>query len=46
MSVPGVPDVEDGKQFLVTAEALKQGGIGMLEERCAFWAGVAERVPV
>ncbi|KAF1942201.1 putative carboxylesterase [Clathrospora elynae] len=45
-SIPGVPDVETGKQFLVTASGLKQGGIEMLEERCAFWASVAGRVPV
>ncbi|CAO2657585.1 Nn.00g037110.m01.CDS01 [Neocucurbitaria sp. VM-36] len=45
-SVAGVPDVEDGEQFLVTAQGVKTGGIQMLEERCAFWLGVAERVPI
>jgi len=45
-SIPGVPDVEEGKQFLVTASGLRQGGITLLEERCKYWAGVSQRVPV
>ncbi|KNG47360.1 carboxylesterase [Stemphylium lycopersici] len=45
-SVAGVPGIEEDSQFLVTASGLRQGGIALLEERCAFWAGVAERVPV
>lgn len=45
-SVPGVPGVEKGKQFLVTAGGLKQGSIKQLEERCAFWLDVSKRVPV
>lgn len=45
-SVVGVPDVEKGKQFLVTAEGLKQGGIRQLEERCKFWLSVSGRIPI
>jgi hypothetical protein len=45
-SIPGVPNVESGKQFLVTELGLKQGPIEMLEARCAFWLDVADRVPV
>lgn len=45
-SVPGVPGVETGRQFLVTAEGLKQGPIKQLEERCAFWLSVSKRVPI
>lgn len=45
-SVPGVPRVEEGKQFLVTADGLKQGPITQLKERCAFWLDVSERVPI
>ncbi|KAH7406205.1 Alpha/Beta hydrolase protein [Phaeosphaeria sp. MPI-PUGE-AT-0046c] len=45
-SVVGVPDVESRKQFLITSEELKQGELGMLEERCAFWLSVAGRVPI
>jgi hypothetical protein len=45
-TVSGVPDVEEGKQFLVTASGLRQGGISMLEARCKYWSGVADRVPV
>ncbi|OAL56717.1 alpha/beta-hydrolase [Pyrenochaeta sp. DS3sAY3a] len=45
-SIPGVPGVETGKQFLVTAGGLKQGGIAALEERCEFWLSVAGRVPI
>ncbi|KAI4950896.1 hypothetical protein J4E86_007404 [Alternaria arbusti] len=45
-SIPGVPGVEEGKQFLVTASGLRQGGIALLEERCKYWAGVSQRVPV
>lgn len=44
--VVGVPGVESGRQFLVTSQGLRQGGLGMLEERCAFWLGVAGRVPI
>lgn len=45
-SLDGVPGVEEGRQFLVTAGGVKQGGIQMLEERCVFWLDVAERVPI
>ncbi|KAI8937745.1 hypothetical protein NX059_005445 [Plenodomus lindquistii] len=45
-SVPGVPEVQSGKQFLVTGTGIRTGGIGMLEERCAFWLRRAGRVPV
>jgi len=45
-SIPGVPDVEEGKQFLVTASGLRQGSIALLEGRCKYWAGVSQRVPV
>jgi hypothetical protein len=45
-SIPGIPNVEEGKQFLVTASGLRQGGINALEERCKYWAGVSQRVPV
>jgi carboxylesterase type B len=44
--VVGVPGMRSGMQFLVTSEGLKEGGIGMLEERCAFWLEVAGRVPI
>ena len=45
-SVPGVPDVEKGKQFVVSASGLKQGPIKQLEERCKFWLDVSKRVPI
>lgn len=45
-SVPGVPRVNTGKEFLVTAQGLKQGPISQFEERCAFWLDVSKRVPV
>jgi carboxylesterase type B len=45
-SVVGVPGVRSGKQFLVTSEGLKEGGVGMLEERCGFWLGAVGRVPI
>lgn len=44
-SVAAVPDVETGRQFLVTAGGLRQGSIKQLEERCAFWLEVSKRVP-
>jgi hypothetical protein len=31
---------------LVTSEGLKEGGVGMLEERCGFWLGAVGRVPI
>lgn len=42
----GVPNVKEGKQFLITSGGLKQGGIESLEKRCGFWLSVAERVPI
>ncbi|KAF3040267.1 hypothetical protein E8E12_004376 [Didymella heteroderae] len=45
-SVPGVPGVEKGKQFVVAASGLKQGAIKQLEERCSFWLDVSKRVPI
>jgi carboxylesterase type B len=45
-SVVNVPGVESGKQFLITSGGLRQGGTGMLEERCAFWLSVGGRVPI
>lgn len=45
-SIPAVPGIEEGKQFLVTAQGLKQGPIDKLEKRCAFWLEVADGVPV
>ncbi|EDU50162.1 acetylcholinesterase precursor [Pyrenophora tritici-repentis Pt-1C-BFP] len=45
-SVPGVPGLDSGKQFLVSAGGLKQGGTGLLEKRCGYWKSVAGRVPV
>ena len=35
-TVVGVPGVEEGKQFLVTAGGLQQNGIAMLGDRCKF----------
>jgi carboxylesterase type B len=45
-SVVNVPAIENDKQFLVTSRGLRQDGIEKLEERCAFWLSVAERVPM
>lgn len=45
-SAPGVPNMGKGKQFLVTADGLKQGGIKQLEERCMFWLDVSKRIPI
>jgi len=45
-SVLGVPGIRSRKQFLVTSGGLGNGGVEMLEERCAFWLSVAGRVPV
>jgi hypothetical protein len=46
VSVPDVPNVEKGKQFVVTSQGLKQGPTKQLEERCAFWLDVSKRVPI
>lgn len=45
-SVPRVPRVDEGKQFLVTAQGIRQGGVSELERRCGFWLGVAGQLPV
>ena len=45
-SIIGVPRVAEGKQFVVTAEGVRAGGVDMVGRRCGFWLGVAGRVPL
>ena len=45
-TVAGVPGIEEDSQFLVTPGGQRRGRIALLEERCTFLAGVAERVPI
>lgn len=45
-SIVGVPDVKEGKQLVVSSVGINQGGIAMLEERCAFWLSVAGKVGI
>ncbi|UPX13791.1 uncharacterized protein EKO05_0004290 [Ascochyta rabiei] len=45
-SVPSVPAVRTGSQFVVAADGLGQGRIARLQERCAFWLDVGRRVPI
>jgi hypothetical protein len=45
-SIVGVPQLNEGKQLSVTKEILEVGGVGMIGKRCAFWLGLAEKVPV
>lgn len=45
-SVSGVPAVAEDEQFVVRTGGLANVGISMLEERCSFWLGVADKVPI
>jgi hypothetical protein len=45
-SIVGVPRLSEGKQLLITEEGLEVGEVEILGKRCAFWLGVAEKVPV
>ena len=44
--IPGVPDIEEGRQFVIGSDGVRQGGLGRLEERCRFWLGVAGKVDI
>ncbi|MCJ1371785.1 hypothetical protein MMC20_003004 [Loxospora ochrophaea] len=46
-SQPGVPLLAStGEEFVVESDGFENVQIGMLESRCAFWRGVAGKVPV
>jgi carboxylesterase type B len=45
-SIVGAPRLSEGKHLLITEEGLEVGEVEMLGKRCAFWLGVAEKVPV
>ncbi|KAF2709548.1 alpha/beta-hydrolase [Pleomassaria siparia CBS 279.74] len=45
-SVVGVPGVGERKQFVVGKSGVAAGGIGMLEERCAFWLGMGGKASI
>ena len=45
-SVAGVPRLNEVRQLVVSGAGprIAQGNVSMLEERCAFWLEVAEKV--
>ncbi|KAM3086692.1 hypothetical protein ACMFMG_000817 [Clarireedia jacksonii] len=45
-SEAGVPELGTDKEFVIASGGFTNVGIGELEGRCAFWAGVAGSVPV
>lgn len=45
-SVPGVPPLKNGEQFVIRSGAIANGHVNQLEERCAFWLEVGDRIPI
>ena len=45
-SVPGVPGISFGQQFLVNAGGLANGPVTNLKRRCDFWLTLADKIPV
>ena len=44
--IPGVPDLDSGKEFVIDAEGFANVQLTELEKRCDFWARVAPKVPI
>jgi hypothetical protein len=45
-SVPSVPFVGSGREFVVTPDSFDQTEYGRLKKRCEFWKSVAPKVPI
>ncbi|KAH7126865.1 Alpha/Beta hydrolase protein [Dendryphion nanum] len=45
-SVVGLPEIEQGQQFVIRKNGLANGKTDLLEERCAFWLKEAEKIPI
>ncbi|KAI9734506.1 MAG: hypothetical protein M1834_002106 [Cirrosporium novae-zelandiae] len=45
-SEAGVPEIDSGKEFVITADGFKQVEMSMLKERCAFWEEWRDWIPV
>ncbi|OIW34853.1 carboxylesterase [Coniochaeta ligniaria NRRL 30616] len=45
-SVPGVPDLDTGKEFNINAEGFANVDITQLEKRCGLWKKLAPRIPI
>jgi hypothetical protein len=45
-SVPGVPDLDTGKEFNINANGFADVDITQFEKRCALWKKLAPRIPI
>jgi hypothetical protein len=45
-SVPGVPEIGTGKEFVVQTDGFQDIPLKMLELRCAFWEARGASVPM
>lgn len=45
-SVPGVPELDSGEQFLVSSDGFSGISIAQLAQRCNYWRSVAHKIPI
>jgi len=45
-SVPGVPGLESGKEFVIDADGFANAEIGQFQKRCDLWKKLAPKIPV
>ncbi|KEQ85503.1 carboxylesterase [Aureobasidium pullulans] len=45
-SVPGVPELDSGEQFLVSSDGFSGISIAQLAQRCDYWRSVAHKIPI
>jgi hypothetical protein len=45
-SVPGVPDLSTGKEFVIDAEGFTNDDLTQFRKRCDLWKKLAARIPI
>jgi hypothetical protein len=45
-SVPGVPALETGKEFVINEPGFANADITQLTKRCNFWRKLAPKIPI
>jgi hypothetical protein len=45
-TVPGVPELQSEKQFLISQDGFSDVSIAQLSRRCDYWRSVAHKIPI
>lgn len=45
-NISSVPELAEGKQFVVQSEGVADENTALLDKRCDFWLSVASKVPI